>query len=83
MGLLTKLVMLPLAPAAGVVWLSEQIRQEAERQLAGPASARDRLAELDERAARGEISDVERQELEDELLEELLAQHDGETARDR
>lgn len=76
MGLLAKLVMLPLAPAAGVVWLAEQVRQEAEAQLSGPASARDRLAELDERLARGDISAEERQALEDELLDELLAQRD-------
>lgn len=76
MGLLAKLVMLPVAPAAGVVWLAEQIRQEAEAQLSGPASTRGRLAELDERLASGEISAEERQALEDELLEELLAQHD-------
>jgi polyhydroxyalkanoate synthesis regulator phasin len=76
MGLLAKLAMLPLAPAAGVVWLAEQIRQEAEAQLSGPASIRDRLAALDEQLASGEISAEERQALEDELLEELLAPHD-------
>ena len=81
MGLLAKLVMLPLAPAAGAVWLAEQIRREAEAQLAGPASMRERFAELDEREASGEITAGERQALEDELLEELLAQRDGEAAR--
>src|SRR5205085_6726563 len=33
MGLFTGLLMLPLAPVRGTVWIAEQIREEAERQL--------------------------------------------------
>ena len=33
MGLFTGLLTLPLAPVRGVVWVAEQVAQEADRQL--------------------------------------------------
>jgi hypothetical protein len=71
MGLFTKLVMLPLAPVAGVVWLAEQIEREADAQLRSPVGVRERLAALDEAEVRGEISAEERLLLEEALLAEV------------
>ena len=33
MGLISGLLMLPLAPVRGVAWIGEQIAEEADRQL--------------------------------------------------
>jgi Gas vesicle protein G len=48
MGLLTGLLGLPLAPVRGVVWLAEQIRQQAEDQYYDPARIRAQLDRIDE-----------------------------------
>ncbi|HEV7930862.1 MAG TPA: gas vesicle protein GvpG [Actinomadura sp.] len=77
MGLFTGLLTLPLAPMRGVVWLAEQIREQAEQQMYDPAAVRRQLAEVDRARAAGELSDDEAAELEDELLSRLM------TARSR
>jgi hypothetical protein len=71
MGLLTGLLTLPLAPVRGVVWLAEQIRDQAEQELYDPAVIRRQLAQVDEALAAGELSDGEAAELQDELLDRL------------
>ena len=43
MGLITELILLPLAPIRGVLWVGEQLRQEAYRQWASPAAVQARL----------------------------------------
>jgi cytochrome c-type biogenesis protein CcmI len=77
MGFFTGLLTLPLAPMRGVVWLAEQIREQAEQQMYDPAAVRRQLAEVDRARAAGELSDDEAAELEDELLSRLM------TARSR
>ncbi|MCW2902350.1 MAG: gas vesicle protein [Streptosporangiaceae bacterium] len=72
MGLFTGLLTLPLAPVRGVVWLAEQIRDQAEQQMYDPAAVRRQLAEVDRARAAGELSDDEAAELEDELLSRLM-----------
>ena len=72
MGLLTGLLGLPLAPMRGVVWLAEQIRQQAEDQYYDPARIRAQLERLDEARRAGELSEQECAELENELLQRLM-----------
>lgn len=72
MGLLTGLLGLPLAPVRGVVWLAEQIRQQAEDQYYDPARIRAQLERIDEARRSGELSEDECAELEDELLQRLM-----------
>ena len=72
MGLVTGLLGLPLMPIHGVVWLGEQILSEAEGQLHDPARIRAQLEQVDEARRRGELSDDECAEIENELLERLL-----------
>lgn len=77
MGILTKLVLAPLAPLTGMVWLAERLEEQAaqiynSRQAVG--------AELDALAAasrRGEISDAEREEAETALLQRLIEADHG------
>lgn len=72
MGLLTGLLTLPLAPVRGVVWLGEQLEQEARRQWSDPAAVRAKLAEVDAAYEAGEVTEAERDALQDELVSRLL-----------
>lgn len=71
MGLLVGLLTLPLAPARGVAWLAEQVRDQAERDLDDREAISERLAEVERRREAGELSPQESAELEEQILEEL------------
>lgn len=73
MGLFTGLVTLPLAPVRGVVWLAEQVQEQAERQLYDPQRIVRLLEEVAEARDAGEISEEEAARQEDELVN-LLAE---------
>jgi gas vesicle protein GvpG len=70
-GLFTALLTLPLAPVRGVVWVADQMTQEAERQLYDESSIRAELLQLELDAEEGVLSDEEIRSREDELLERL------------
>jgi chorismate mutase len=72
MGLLSGLLGLPLAPVRGVMWLAEQIRQQAEEQYYDPARIRAQLERIDEARRAGELSEEECAELENDLLQRLM-----------
>jgi hypothetical protein len=72
LGLLTGLLGLPLTPVRGVVWLAEQVRDQAESQLFDPARIRAQLEQVDQARRSGELSEQECVELEDELLQRLM-----------
>lgn len=72
MGLLTGLLGLPVAPARGVVWLAEQIQDEAEAQYYDPARIRAELDRVEHLRRSGELPERECAELEDELLQRLM-----------
>jgi type II secretory pathway predicted ATPase ExeA len=71
MGLFTGLLLLPLAPVRGTVWIAEQIAEEAARQMDEGRTIRRQLAEVELRYERGELTVEELEEIEDELLERL------------
>ncbi len=73
MGLFTGLLTLPLAPVRGTVWIAERVLEEAERQLNDPAVIEQQLLEAEARHERGELSDDEFEQIEDELLRRLTA----------
>jgi hypothetical protein len=70
-GLFTGLLTLPLAPVRGVVWVADQVAQEAERQLYDEGSIRAELVALELAAEEEAMSDEEIRAREDELLERL------------
>lgn len=73
MGLFKALVLLPLAPVQGVVWVAEQLQQQADQILFDPDAI---LAELDDwqRAVdAGQITEEEYLVHEEELLDRLDA----------
>ena len=73
MGLFTGLLTLPLAPVRGTVWIAERVLEEAERQMNDPAVIEQQLLEAEARHERGELSDDEFEQIEDELLRRLTA----------
>jgi Gas vesicle protein G len=70
-GLFTGLLTLPLAPVRGVVWVADQLTQEAERQLYDEDRIRAELLQLELDAEDGKLSEEEIRSREDELLERL------------
>lgn len=72
MGLLTLPPRLPFLPVLGVIHLAELIGEEAERQLSDPARIRRELEEAQRLWAAGEISDEERDRIEDEVTGRLV-----------
>ena len=72
MGLLSKIVLAPLAPVSGVIWLAEQLERQASAVYNSPETIR---AELDDIAVaydRGEIDEATRDRLEDAVLARRL-----------
>ncbi|NEA50569.1 gas vesicle protein GvpG [Streptomyces sp. SID10815] len=78
MGLISEVLLLPLAPARGGAWAIRQVLHEAERIYYDPATVRAELAQLEERLEAGEISEEEFDRQEDELLDRLeIGMHGG------
>jgi hypothetical protein len=75
MGMLTGLLLLPVAPVRGVGWVVNVLSEEAERELASRQSPQRALADLEAARANGEISEEDAEALETELIERMLAQH--------
>jgi len=73
MGLIKELLLLPAAPVRGVVWVAEQIRQEAERQWSDPAVIGAELDEIQALRDAGAIDEADADAREDQLLERLLS----------
>lgn len=73
MGLLTALVTLPLAPVRGTVWIAEVLLEEAERQMRDPAVVERQLLEAEDAYERGDLTEEEFADIEDELLGRLLS----------
>lgn len=75
MGLFTGLLTLPLAPVRGVVWVMEQVVEEADRQLHDPDAIRRELLQLELDYDEGQISSEERIQREEALLDRLTDSH--------
>jgi hypothetical protein len=71
--LITELLLLPLAPVRGTAWITAQIAAEAERMVAEQRDPRRLLQDLTEARARGEITEVEFNAAEEELLAAITA----------
>ncbi|ARF60163.1 MULTISPECIES: gas vesicle protein GvpG [Streptomyces] len=71
MGLISGLLLLPLAPARGVVWVAEKLQETAERELYDPGVLRAQLAGLNRDLDEG-LLDLEAFEAEEEKLLDRL-----------
>ena len=77
MGLFTGLLLLPLAPLRGTIWLAEKLAAYAEAELNDEQAVRRLLLEAERALETGEIDGVEYDAIEDELLDRLDAIREG------
>jgi len=73
-GLLKQVVLLPLAPVRGVVWLTERVAEAAEVELGDPEAIRARLLDAQLSYERGEIDEEQLASIEESLLQRLQVQ---------
>ncbi|MGW0790485.1 gas vesicle protein GvpG [Streptomyces sp. NPDC002911] len=73
MGLFTGLLLLPLAPVRGVIWVAEKVNYAADRELHDPGVIRAQLAALNQELEDGNVSLAEFEREEEELLDRLHA----------
>jgi hypothetical protein len=77
MGLITGLLTLPLAPVRGTVWVAEQLRAEAERQVREQQSPRRRLLEAERQLELGLLTLDEYEVIEEKALDALEQDEEG------
>jgi hypothetical protein len=83
MGIFTGLLLLPLAPLRGTIWLAERLAEQAELELDDEVVVRRLLVEAEIAFESGALSLAEYEQVEDELLERLehanaaAAEHGG------
>jgi Gas vesicle protein G len=73
MGLISGLLLLPLAPVRGTVWIAERIYEQAESEYNDEGAIRAQLMEIERAREAGEIDEPTAAEAEDILLERLIA----------
>ena len=73
MGLLSGLVLLPLAPLRGTIWIAERLAAYAEEQLDDERAIRRILVDAEAALEAGELTEDEFDRIEDELLDRLDA----------
>ncbi|MGW4234693.1 gas vesicle protein GvpG [Streptomyces sp. NPDC004980] len=71
MGLITGILLLPLAPVRGVIWVAEKVHDAADREMHDPGVLRAQLAALNQELEDGNVSLEEFEREEEELLERL------------
>lgn len=71
MGIFTGLILLPLAPLRGTIWLAEKLAEIADRELYDESAVRRLLIEAEMALDAGQISNAEYEEIEDTLLDRL------------
>ena len=81
MGIFTGLLLLPLAPVRGTIWIAERIAEHAEHELNDEVVTRRLLLEAEAALERGELTEDEFDAIEDELLDRLELAEDLRGAR--
>ena len=72
MGLVAGLLTLPFAPVRGVIWLGGRLLDQAYRELNDPETIYQRLEEIEEARASGELSAQDSADAEAELVARLM-----------
>jgi gas vesicle protein GvpG len=71
MGIFTGLLLLPLAPLRGTIWLAEQLAAIAEGELEDESTIIRLLVEAEMALEAGQLTPEEHERVEDELLDRL------------
>lgn len=77
MGLLSSILLWPLAPVRAVVSLAEVIQQRVEQEVRDPATARRQLEEAEDAHRRGEISATELRRIQQSVLDRMTGLSGG------
>lgn len=72
MGLMKELALLPVAPLRFTVWVAEQVTDEVDRSEYSAGAGVQKLEEIEEARAKGEIDEERARELEGQVLEQQL-----------
>ena len=72
MGLFSNVLLLPLAPLRGVLWVGALLQDLAANEVNDPALLRAKLHEAEDAHRRGEISDDELARVEDAVFTRLV-----------
>ncbi|MFX4291033.1 gas vesicle protein GvpG [Streptomyces bohaiensis] len=83
MGLLSEVLLLPLAPLRGSVWVLDQVVRVAEDEYYDPAPVRAELRRLEAELVAGRMTEEEFEEQEDLLLDRLEQLEEIQRARRR
>ena len=70
-GILSGLLLLPLAPLRGTIWIAERLAEYAESELSDERAIRRLLVEAEASVESGELTEAEFDEIEDALLDRL------------
>ncbi|MET9030183.1 gas vesicle protein GvpG [Nocardia sp. NPDC004168] len=70
-GVLTSILTLPVAPVRGVIWLGELIQDQVDQKMRDPAVMRRELEEIDAAAAAGQLSEEERRQAQQAVLDRM------------
>ena len=73
MGLISGLVLLPVAPVRGVLWVAEKITEEVDRQYYGEGAIVKELRKVDQARRSGELDAEEAAKREEELIQRRLS----------
>jgi hypothetical protein len=72
MGLMKELVLLPVAPVRGTLWVAERIAEEVEREQQGSGAAVQQLDQIEHAQESGELDEREAAERQEKVIEEQL-----------
>ena len=73
MGLITGVLLLPVAPVRGVLWVAEQITEEVNRRYYGEGAIVKELRAIDDARRSGALDEEEAARREEALLERRMA----------
>jgi hypothetical protein len=76
MGLIKELVLLPVAPLRGTIWVAEKVAEQVEEQEYSDAAGVQKLEEIAEARERGDLDEEEARKLEEQVLESQIARAD-------
>lgn len=77
MGLLSGVLLLPLAPVRMTIAVADQLRQQALQEYYDPDRIRRQLDEIDRWRTAGMLDDAEADALEEELIDRLIEGRSG------
>jgi hypothetical protein len=71
-SLIKELLLLPIAPVRGTLWVAERITDEVEREHSSGGAAVEQLDQVEEAKESGEVDEKEAEERQDQIVERQL-----------